>query len=915
MILSEQDRKNSIFIIDGSSFLYRAYYGMPELKVDQNLQVNAVYGFCKMIKNLIDKHKPEYLLLVWDSPGKTIRHEIYPEYKQNRQVAPENLFDQKSIIIDFAEAIKLKQLAVSSIEADDLMFSAADKFIKQDKDNKVILVTSDKDLAQALNSQIIILDPFKNKIITYEDFYQNFNVPVEKLAFYYALIGDSSDNIKGVKGIGPKTAQALIEQFSSLQDLYLNVNNIKSERVKNLLISQKESAFLSQELFLLKHYHIDIEKQDCIFKVENWNLAIDFFKKYKFNSFLKNLGNLDVKSDINIKDKYNFKSVTNYQQLNEICSLIEKHKAFALDTETDGSQLFISKMVGLSVAFDVGTAYYVPFGHIVDDNVEQLDQDIVLNALKPYLQDSNIKKYLHNAKFDLLMFQNHGIKLAGIAFDTMIAAHLLSSALLSDNQKLGLKSLSDYLFNEPMMTFSEVVQGKLNKKSDKGSALNFSNVAIDLATQYAAADAHQTLKLYQFFEPQITKLGMADLFYNLEMPLINILAQIELAGISIDTDIINEINEKVSLELQKIYKNITEKLDERYSQINLNSPKQLEELLFNNLNLPAIKKTAQKTAHSTDQEVLNELSKIHEIPKLIIKHRELFKLKSTYLENLHKHINPKTNKIHTNFSQISAATGRLASYEPNLQNIPVDGFLIRSAFKPKEGCLFISADYSQIELKVLAYLSKDKNLIDAFVNHKDIHAITASGLFDICQDEVTEEQRRFGKRINFGILYGLTAYGLSKELDISNKLANEYIKKFMGQYKELNLWMDKVIEETKQKGYVETLFKRRRYLPGIYEKNKNIYELSKRIAINTLVQGTAAEIVKLGMIKLHNAIIDNNLNANIILQIHDELLIEVSENNVKEVASLTKKILEDIVSWDFDLSVNINIGNNWQEVT
>lgn len=901
-----KNSKNKIFIIDGSSFLYRAYYSIPELKTN-NISVNAVYGFCKMIKSLIDKHDPKYMLLVWDSSKKTLRHEIYPEYKQNRQSAPETLFSQKDIIIDFANIIDLKQLSIDKIEADDLMFSAAEKFKEESVDNLSVIVTSDKDLSQSINEQIIILDPFKDKIISQENFNSIFDFDVDKLIFYYSLIGDSSDNIKGVKGIGPKTAKDLINKYKSLEDLYLNLDKLSSERVKSLLIKDKESAFISKELFTLKKYNLEIEKKDCLFDKENFSKATDFFKKYKFNSFIKNID----KVNINLHEKYKFNSILNIKDLDNLCKLIEKHKAFAIDTETDGLDIFSSNLVGISIAFELGTSYYIPFGHkdqkIEQQKIKQLDKDLILNRLKYYLEDQNIKKYLHNSKFDLLMLKKENINLTGIEFDTIIAANLLSTVLLGENSKLGLKYLSDYLFNEPMLNFQDIVK--------KNNYKDFSFVDIETATKYAAADAHQTLKLYQLFKPELKKLNMEKLFYDLEMPLIEILSDIERNGIFLDINIIQDIDKKVSEEIEKVYKEIINNIDEKYCQINLNSQKQLEELLFYNLNLPAIKKTGQKKSYSTDQEVLKELSKIHYIPRLIIKYRELFKLKTTYLQGLIKHVNPKTDKLHTNFSQTTVLTGRLSSHEPNLQNIPVDNFLIRSAFKPKENYLFISADYSQIELKVLAYLSKDKILREAFINNQDIHTITACKIFATESEVITNEQRQFAKRINFGILYGLTAHGLSKELDLSHNIANDYIKKFWSEYKELDIWMEEVIKETKEKGYVETLFKRRRYIPGINEKNRNIYELSKRIAINTIIQGTAAEIVKLGMIKLYNAIKENNLDAKIILQIHDELIIEVHKDIAEETALLTKNILESIVDWEFKLLINIKIGKNWQEVT
>ncbi|CDK30845.1 DNA polymerase I [Candidatus Babela massiliensis] len=909
----DKDLKNSFFIIDGSSFLYRAYYSIPELRFEQKIPVNAVYGFCRMIKKLIDKYEPKYMLLVWDSYGSNARKELYPKYKETRQAPPSDLFQQKDIIMEFADSIGLQQLFQHGIEADDLMHTVAQKF-KFDGDTFSVLVTSDKDMAQSLSDKTVILDPFKDKIVTINSFEEDYGFNISKLSFYYALVGDSSDNIPGVKGIGPKTAKEIVIKFNSLDDVYSGIEEVKSERIKNLLISGKENAYLSQELFILRQYQIECNEKDCTFSLDRWSNAQEFFRKYNFKSLLKtidkdeltNIGSQNsIKNDIRLKDKYNFKAILNTQDLKEVCDKIEQYKAFALDTESTGFQVLSSEMVGLSISVEVGSSYYIPFGHKTEQT--QLEKEYVLNTLKPYLEDPNIKKYLHNAKFDILMFYVSGINLRGVVFDTMIAAHLLSHLLASENPRIGLKKLSDYFFNEPMLSFDDVV--KKNKLKD------FSYVDIELATEYAAADAHQTLKLYNLFSPEIVKAGMEDIFYNLEIPLIDILVDIEKSGIILDKNVIQDINQRVTQEIDKLYKDIILQLDESYSSINLNSPKQLEELLFIHLKLPAIKKTAQRTSYSTDHEVLKELSKIHHIPKMIMRYRELFKLKSTYLESLLDYVNPFTNKIHTTFSQTSVTTGRLSSSEPNLQNIPVDGFLIRSAFKSQEDNLFLSADYSQIELRVLAYISQDKVLLDAFEKDKDIHAITAAGLFDQDQETISSEQRQIGKRINFGILYGLTAHGLSKELNITHSLANDYIKKFMSQYVQLNQWMESVIEDAKSKGYVETLFKRRRYVPGINEKNKNIFELSKRIAINTVVQGTAAEIVKLGMINLDKAIKKNNFNAKMILQIHDELILEVNKSDIEKVSKLVKDVLESVVDWNVNLSISTKTGKNWQEIT
>lgn len=889
---------NSIFVIDGSSFLYRAYYSIYSLTTKDGIAVNAVYGFCRMIKKLIDAYEPRYMALVWDSPGKTVRHQIYENYKAGRQAAPSDLFSQKELIKEFADMIGLKQVQMESIEADDLMYSIAKKFSSH---MDVILVTSDKDLRQALSENVFILDPFKDQIMDQKVIEEKNGFPLDRLIFYYSLIGDSSDNIPGVKGVGAKTAQELAQKFKSLEDLYENLNNVSSERMRRLLIEGKDDAFLSRELFQLKVYEIDIDKDLYSFSKTNLNNAYSFFERLDFKSFLKKLETKKQVETVNLHNKYNFRTVTNHDELKQICDEIKKHKRFAIDTETTNEGALLGKMVGFSLCYVEGTSYYIPFEHQTGE--DQLTKEQILPLLKEILEDESIEKCLHNAKFDILVFETFGINPKGPFFDTIIAASLL----FPEGQKLGLKSLSANLLNDPMFHFKDLV--------GKDTYRDFSLVPIERATEYAAADAHQTFLLWKLFEKGLEEKDLRSLFDNLEIPLVGVLSKMEKEGIYIDVDLLQEINTKVTTELTEIHKQILDLVGIQFEELNLNSPKQLSQLLFDHLKLVPLKKTAGKTIRSTDNEVLKYLAKSHPVPELIMRYRELFKLKSTYLEALQLYVNPNTKRIHTSFNQIAVATGRLSSSDPNLQNIPVYKFNVRSAFKAQEGYCFISADYSQIELRVLAHFSKDPALVEAFLHNKDIHAITASKLFGVPVEEVISDQRQLGKKINFSILYGLTAHGLASDLGISHSLAKEYIDKFMAQYPQISTWMKKVIEFTKEKGYVETYLGRRRYLPGIQEKNKTLFDLARRAAINTVAQGTAAEIVKLGMIKLDKALKEQNLNAKILLQIHDELLIECPIEQLETTVNVVKNVLENVLEWEIPLLISTRVGSNWQEVT
>ena len=904
------DPKKTLFLIDGSSFLYRAYYGLKPLHSPSGVAVQAVFSFCRMIKKLIDTYKPEYVALVWDSKGKTTRHEIFEGYKATRQAPPSDIFDQKEFIIQFADLIGMVQVQQIGIEADDLMFSLAKDWMAE-PEKAVVFVTLDKDMGQALTlgEQTYLLDAFKEQFSDTAAVQTKMAIPVEKMPFYFALLGDTSDNIPGVKGIGKKTAVDLVNQFDSLEDMYDRVNEIKKAGVKTALLENKKDAFLSFQLFLLQYVPLNMSPEQLLFNPHDWKNARSLFEELGFKSLLVTAGETkqerakEVQDKIEYWKKYNFITVTTTEQLHEMCEYLKSEGAFALDTETTGLQPLAVDLVGISFSCDKGIAYYIPCGHTTGER--QLSYDEILTALKPILEDAQYKKYLHNTKYDKLVLSSHGIELAGVALDTLVGASLI----IKEWQSAGLKKLSHAFFNEDMLTFEDVVK--------RGKYKDFSFVPLELAALYSCADSYQTYRLVAVIEEAFEKdKKLYDLYTKIEHPLIEVLYEMEKEGVNLDVHLLHELDQKVVADLAIIDAEIAHVVGKE--KINLNSPAQMEHLLFDVLQLPPQKKSPTGK-FSTDQEVLKVLATMHPVPALIIKYRELTKLKNTYIDALPTYVNKKTHRVHTTFSQTSTATGRLASSNPNLQNIPADasgyGIEVRAAFVAGAGRMFVSADYSQIELRVLAYLSGDKNLTNAFLSGHDIHAETAARLFDVLLNAVTHEQRQLGKRINFSILYGLTPYGLSKDLGISFKDAKKYIERYFEQYPDVSTWMESVIEFAKKHGYVETHWGRRRYIPTIYEKNRTMYEEACRIAINTVAQGTAAEIMKLGMLAVRKELRAHFKDSCIVLQIHDELVISAPEKDTHVVEQLVKQVLESITNWNVPLEVSTRRGADWKDIT
>ncbi|MCB9493264.1 MAG: DNA polymerase I [Epsilonproteobacteria bacterium] len=912
-------KKDALFVVDGSYLLYRSFYAIKPLYTSKGLPTNAIYGFARAIKKMLDRFQPQNIVVAWDAKGKLQRSEVYAEYKQTRQKPPSDLFEQKDYIIQMLDLIGMCQIAEPGYEADDIIAT----LVKEYKDTQVVLACPDKDVYQLLFQNVLIWDVFKDRIINADDFKQEKSFGFEKVPFYYALVGDSSDNIPGVRGIGPKAATEIVQQFDSLDDLYKNLDKIDKPRRRQLLEENKDNAYLSHELFTLVSVPIKVKKSDFTFDRNAWAKARDFFVEFEFASLVRDVDRefgaptqslqqagqeqqtlFDQSHDQLKAKKWKCIIVQTMEGLDELCATLKESPWCAVDTETNGPDALQDDLVGFCFAVNKKEAYYVPVAH---KQGQQLDLKVVTNRLKPILESKSSKLVMQNAKFDHLVLARHGFSLRPVAFDTILAANLVRNAW----QKVGLKDLSAFFLKEPMQKYKDVV----------GKAKSIADISIEHAALYGAHDALQTFKLKSVLEKELGKDSkLKSIFTTIEMPLYMVLTKMEQHGIMLDTQKLAVVSKEVDAELEKIESKIFAALEEHDKKpiaVNLKSPKQLEHLLFNVLGLPIVKKSS-KGSRSTDQEVLQVLAKQHPIPGMILTHRALTKLKNTYLGPLPSFINPQTGRIHTSYSQTQVATGRLSSNNPNLQNIPASegyGIKVRSAFVPPEGCVFLSADYSQIELRVLAHLSKDPLLIETFKEDQDIHRAIAAQLFDVSVDKVTHEQRQIGKRINFSIMYGMTPYGLSKDLGISMSEAKDCIDRYFEQYAKVGEWMERVVDKAKELGYTQTWKGRRRYIPELAEQNKTLFEAGKRVAINTPVQGTQAEIIKCAMIEIDRVFEQHKLASKMILQIHDELVFEVKNNEYEQVEKVVRQVMEGIVDWEVALKVTIRKGKSWGDVT
>ncbi len=881
----------TLYLIDGNSYIYRAFYAIKGLSNATGFPTNAIFGFTNMLLKVLREKKPDYFAIVFDSPVPTERHKTYEAYKAHRPSMPDELKLQIQPIKEIINAFNISNIEIEGYEADDVLGTIAKKAEKEGLD--VYIITSDKDINQILSPKIKTYDTMKDKITEEKDVVERFGVEPSRFPEIIALMGDASDNIPGVHGIGEKTAVSLLKEFGSIDNIIQNHSRIKKPKLKEAISENIENIKLSLKLATIDtNVPLEISIEEFKPKEPDRTKLLDFLRKFEFSSLLRlipeggNTFSHDAKYII-ILNKDAFESAVASIK-NEV----------AIDTETTSKLPMIAELVGISFSIEPEKAYYIPLAHSYPGMPKQLSKEYVLGKLKMILENPEIKKTGHNIKYDLIVLKNESINLKGIAFDTMLASYLLNPNKTNHN------------LEDVSMTYLSIKKLSFNDITDKGKK-NFREVSIEDAAKYSGEDAAVTLKLKYILETEIEKEGLAKLFCDIEMPLIEVLADIEIAGIKIDLPLMEGFSKELEKELAGIEKRVYFLAGEEF---NINSPKQLQEILFEKLGLRTLKKT--KTGFSTDVGVLEELALEHEFPKEILEHRALSKLKNTYVDTLPKLVNLHTGRLHTSFNQTVTATGRLSSSDPNLQNIPIRGEWgkrIREAFIADEGHLLLSSDYSQIELRVLAHLSQDEGFIEIFKSDGDIHTRTACELFGITPENVTSEMRRRAKTVNFGIVYGISPYGLSQQLGIHPEKAKFYIDTYFMRHNGVKNYINTKINKAAETGYVSTIFQRKRAIPELKSTNKNIRQLGERLAMNTPIQGSAADIIKIAMINIWRRLKKEGLRTKMLLQVHDELLFEVPIKEKDKVQSLVREEMENAVKLDVPLKVDIGVGKNWSE--
>lgn len=880
-------------MIDGSSYIFRAYFGVRQnLSTSKGLPTNALYGFVTMLQRVVRDENPDYLVVAFDSGEKTFRHEMYPQYKANREVPPEDLRRQFPYFEPIVKAHNIHSIRIPGVEADDVIGTLSRR--GQDAGLQVVVVSGDKDMMQLIGPDVQMLDTMKNKRFGKQDVIEKFGVGPDRVVEVMGLMGDSSDNIPGVKGVGPKTAAELIQKFDSIDALYKRIGEIDKKKLKEKLERDKENALLSRRLATIDtDVPLDGSLED--FKTAEVNLAAltKIFTELEFSSLIPKGGIPPVPV------RRTYETILSKEAFFKLLDDLNSAGAFALDMETTSQRPVEAESVGISFSFKDGQACYIPLAHRYLGVPEQLDKSMVFEKLKPVLENPKIKKVGHNIKYDLIVLKSEGVHLRGISFDTMLASYALDPS----RRGHGLDALALELLGHKTITYKEVT-GTGSKR------IGFDEVEIEKAAEYAAEDSDVTWRLYGELKPKMTE-DLLELFNDMEMPLLEVLAEMEINGVFLDKRHLTGLSRMMNVEMLKYERSIYSLAGEEF---NINSPKQLAVILFEKLNLPVVKKT--KTGISTDVSVLEELAAYHELPDKICNYRQLGKLKSTYADALPQEIDRKTGRVHTSFNQTVAATGRLSSSGPNLQNIPIRtkmGRDIRKAFAAVDGNLLMSSDYSQIELRILAHLSDDEILIQAFKKGEDIHSRTAAEIFGTSLNDVDKDARRMAKAVNFGIIYGLSAFGLSRQLKISMKDARKFIDQYFDLYPRIKIFMDVCIAQAREKGFTTTIMNRKRRLPDIHSKNKQVRGAAERIAVNSPIQGSAADLIKAAMIRLSEKMKTKKLRSKMILQVHDELLFECPPGEKKAMHDLVKKEMEGVYEFSVPLVVDIGWGENWNE--
>ncbi len=920
--MNKIQKTDHFYLIDGSGYIFRAYYALPPLsRKSDGLPTGAVSGFCSMLFKLLEDsksdqnlQKPTHFAVIFDSARKTFRNEIYSDYKANRSEAPDDLAPQFEYIRKSVLAFNLPSVDLPNYEADDLIATYVDQILK--KGAKVTIVSSDKDLMQLYKKGVRIFDPMKNKFITDDDVLKKFGVDASKVIDVQSLAGDSSDNVPGVPGIGIKTAAELINKYGTLENLLKSAHEIKQNKRRETLIENKDKALISKKLVTLDHKS-PVNRELSEFKLQNINKdkLYKFLREMEFNRLLSSAisayGEPELESNrIETQNQEKQQSINNknyylINSLDEIDKWIQEAEEVgevAVDTETTSLDPHQADLVGISLCSKIGKACYIPVGH---KSPKCLKKDAVIRKLKKMLEDPSIKKIGQNIKFDFIVFYKNGITLSSME-DTMLMSYVLDAGKNRHN----MDTLSEIHLGHKTISFKEMVG--TGKKE-----INFSEVEIDKAKDYAAEDADITFRLYKKFIKNLKSEKMINIYEIFEKPLIKILAFMEIEGVEIDSEFLKSLSSKFEKKIQKLEKEVF-KISKK--EFNIASPKQLGEIIYNDLKIAGLKKT-KKGSFATSASVLEDLAfKGHEFPNLILDWRQVSKLKNTYSDALPEHLNPNTKRVHTSFLLAATTTGRLASSDPNLQNIPIkseDGKDIRKAFTAKKGHLLISADYNQIEMRILADLADVKELKKAFKNKEDIHSLTASQIFNIDIKKVNQDHRRKAKAINFGIIYGISQYGLAKQINVSNYEAEEFLNSYFAKFPEIKVYMDNTIKFCRKSGYVNNIFGRRSHFNGINDKNFNVRNFQERAAINAPIQGSASEVMRLAMIRLDKKLSEEkNSNSKMLLQIHDELIFEIPKKDEKAMIKLIEKEMTSVAQSDYHsfstpLTVDINVGDNW----
>ena len=911
---------NQLILVDGSSFLFRAYHAMPDLATRTGQMTGAIYGVTNMLRKLIKECQPEHVAIVYDAKGKTFRNDLYDQYKANRPPAPQDLVTQIQYVHQITEALGFPVLCVPGVEADDVIGTLADQAANNGMD--CLVVTGDKDMAQLVNEHITLVDTMKDQTLDAQGVFDKFGVHPEQIIDYLALVGDSADNIPGIPKVGPKTAAKWLAEYKTIDNLVEHADQIGG-KVGEYLRENLEQLALSQILTTIKlDVELDADHDELLFKNPDTVTLLQLYQELEFNTWAREILSADHAGDdidsalndftgteerpptkMSSIDTSAYSTLFEEAELDDWLENLRAAGLFAIDTETTSLDPQQAGLVGLSFCAVEGEAAYLPLKHSYAGVPQQIDYDIALAKLKPLLEDASIKKIGQNIKYDQIVLAHHGIELNGIEFDTMLESYVTEAGITNQN----MDTLAQRHLDHKTIAFKEVAG--TGKKQ-----LTFDQIDLDIAAPYAAEDADITLRLHQVLWPTVEKeASLQSLFRNIEMPLLPVLARTETHGVKLNATMLAQQSLEIGNTLQQLEASCHEAADEPF---NIASPKQIQAILYDKLNLPVLKKTPGGQP-STAEGVLQDLAdEGHVLPKLILEHRSLAKLKSTYTDKLPKLINPRTGRVHTSYHQAVAATGRLSSSDPNLQNIPVrteEGRKIRAAFVAESGNKILAADYSQIELRLMAHLSKDERLVSAFQNGQDVHSATAAEVFGVDTDAVDREQRRRAKAINFGLIYGMSAFGLAKQLGIERKEAQDYINLYFDRYPGVKRYMDEMRTVAAEQGYVETLHGRRLYLPEINSSNFNRRQYAERTAINAPMQGSAADLIKLAMIEVDRWVSANQPDTRIILQVHDELVLEVPEANLAQMESMIGPLMTGVSDLIVPLVVDTGVGDNWKD--